>query len=1061
MRRTAGIIVLTLIVAGSPDLSAQAARSPADGLAGPGGHAAGRLEPLPGPQLLYTVPANAFPTLHGFGDRRFGVVQAYEAANRADDLHVGWERVQIRWDLLQPTGPLDWNSAATQNDQPYDREIAAGHELVGVIEGIPAWAAQDPREGGAAVPRNFDLPWNDPRNYWGQFVFRAARHYAGRIDTLIILNEVSIATGPYRQFAGTPAQYAQMLRVAYLAAHAANPHVEVHSYGDSVYADYGVWFREVVNTLAGFPDARANNFFFDAAEVHLYESVLRWDALIPVWHAAMLAHGFDHPIWMSETNVAPRDDYAGLAPPTDHNTVLANQPSFIIDSFAAALGLGMAREEIYLMRDPVHIAVEKPLGLVRRDGTVRPEYMAFKTANSWFAGVFATRYEPCATPFVSKVCVFRVTMERPGQEIQVLWNQGGLPANALVPSVAPTATVVQPSGSATVLRTVGGQFTLHLDAATDQKIENPLERSILKISSVPLIVVQDLPPGQDVPGLKPLFVERDRGAGVDSRSLGPVAGMAIAPDGSDTRAIADTAHDRVLVEDGHGRVTTIIGDTGGAPGQFRGPAGVAIGADGTLYVADKGNARIQEFDLRGRLLGGFGSYDAGNASLHAPTALAVAPDGALYVVDAAQDVVLRFSRMGRFLGRFGGPGYGIGQLDGPGGIAVDASGTIYVADTLNNRVQEFDSLGKALGQIGSGTAGAGNVSLHWPVDVTALPGRGIAITDADNGRVVAVNPNTFLGSFDLGNVVTPGGLAIAADGSYYVSDASANRVVHLDAIGQQLVAFGSSGFGPSQLRSPLGLALDTRGDIVVADAANNRLDIFRPDGRFVRSIGGEGHRPGQFLGPSAISVASDGTLWVADTFNARVQHLTDTGVPLGAPIANVNGAWGVAADNHGGVFYSARWGQHFYHRARGGVQQMWGAPGTGPGEFDQPTALAATRDGATLYVVDSGNARVQIMTGGQVTAQRGSAAAGPSGLTRPVAVAVAPGGSIAVLDAARRRIVRYQGVSAGSFTSIRVTGVPLGLAVDTRGELFAVVCGPWTGAGAELPLHTPVAIGAD
>ena len=29
-------------------------------------------------------------------------------------LHVGWERVQVRWDLLQPRGPLQWDANATR-----------------------------------------------------------------------------------------------------------------------------------------------------------------------------------------------------------------------------------------------------------------------------------------------------------------------------------------------------------------------------------------------------------------------------------------------------------------------------------------------------------------------------------------------------------------------------------------------------------------------------------------------------------------------------------------------------------------------------------------------------------------------------------------------------------------------------------------------------------------------------------------------------------------------------------------------------------------------------------
>lgn len=304
------------------------------------------LTPPKGPSLLRTVALNAFPVRPGgFGDARFGVVEAFESPANASALHVGWERVQVRWDLLQPRGPLQWDANATEHDLPYDREIQAGRQLVGVLQGVPNWAATKPADGNAAVPLNLDKPWNDPSNYWGQFVFRAVRHYAGRIDTFVVMNEVNIATGAYHQFDGTEADYAQMLRVAYLAAHAANPHVEVHIYGDSVYADRGKWFSDTVAALARFPDAAANNYFFDAAEVHLYSSVLHWDTLMASWHQAMLAHDFDRPIWLSETNVSPRDDHDPgcncLANPADHNALLADQPSFIVDSFASALGLGM------------------------------------------------------------------------------------------------------------------------------------------------------------------------------------------------------------------------------------------------------------------------------------------------------------------------------------------------------------------------------------------------------------------------------------------------------------------------------------------------------------------------------------------------------------------------------------------------------------------------------------------------------------------------------------------------------------------------------------------------
>ena len=1063
------------------------------------GSGARTLHPARGPQLLRTVAPNAFPPHQGFGDARFGVVEAFEVPKAADALHVGWERVQIRWDELQPKGPLQWDSNATGNDKPFAYELAHGRQLVGVLQGIPSWAAVNATDGNAAVPQNIDLPWNDPRNYWGQFVFRAVRHYRGRIDTFAVLNEVNIASGAYHQFDGSVAQYAQMLRVAYLAAHAANPHVEVHIYGDSVYADDGAWFKQTLAALAAFPDARENNLFFDAAEVHLYSSVLRWDTLIAQWRADMQTYGVQKPIWMSETNVSPRDDTDPLchcvAFPANHNTPLALQPNFLVASFAAALGLGLPRAEVYRMRDPRKIWPEHPNGLLRYDGSPRPEYDAFRTVNQWFAGVTAARYEPCATPFVDKRCLFRVVMERPAQggqpaqEIQVLWNQGGVPLTASVPDVSAshTATLVQPLGATSTLQATNGRFSLALPGATDRQVKPTVRTAdgqihslseitytnVIKIGTAPQIVVQDLPSGQDVPDLHALFVEPDRGAGVPATTLGPVASVAALPDGS-VRALADTAHDRVLLEDAQGHVTASVGGTGGAPGQFRGPAGVALGSDGTLYVADQGNARIQEFDLAGHLLGGFGQYAAGAASLQAPVTIAVAPDGTLYVADAAQDAVLHFDRMGQFLGRWGTPGYGADQLDGPGGLAVDSQGHLWVADTLNNRVVEvaFDAQGHGhtLAQLGTGAQGDSDTMLHWPTAVSVLPGGGVAIADAGNTRVVTVaHPQTDLGSLPLGGLVKPGGLAIAPDGSYFVSDSAMNRIVHVDAQGHQIGAFGSRGFGQGQFFGPLGLTIGPDGNLYVADGGNNRIEVLTQQGHFVRKIGSQGHAPGQFLGPHAVAVAPDGTLWVADTFNARIAHLTPGGGVLGT-ISGVNGAWGVASDGHDGVYYSAHWGQRLYHWTPRG-QQGWGGPGSGAGEFMHPGALASSHDGGTLYAVDEGNQRVQYVSGGRVAGQRGSAAT----LGAPVAVAVAPDGSIAVLDAAPGHplLARYAGAQAGGFTASALPGVPLGLAAlsgagssgsaatgstgtsgatAAGGSLVVTVDGSWSGLSAEQQL---------
>ena len=220
-----------------------------------------------------------------------------------------------------------------------------------------------------------------------------------------------------------------------------------------------------------------------------------------------------------------------------------------------------------------------------------------------------------------------------------------------------------------------------------------------------------------------------------------------------------------------------------------------------------------------------------------------------------------------------------------------------------------------------------------------------------------------------------------------------------------------------------------------------------PDGHFVRSIGRQGTEPGQFVGPHAVSVAPDGTLWVADTFNARVQHLTPGGGVLGV-IKGVNGAWGVAADGSGGVYYSAYWGSASTTSTRTAPRRAGARPAPARASSrirarwpSRPRRHAATRSMRATHACSD--------VGGRIAGQRGSADPGASGLTDPVAVSVARDGSVVVLDAARKRLVSYVGSAAGGFSSVAAQGVPLAIAADANGAMTVAACGQWSGGGRQ------------
>ena len=79
--------------------------------------------------------------------------------------------------------------------------------------------------------------------------------------------------------------------------------------------------------------------------------------------------------------------------------------------------------------------------------------------------------------------------------------------------------------------------------------------------------------------------------------------------------------------------------------------------------------------------------------------------------------------------------------------------------------------------------------------------------------------------------------------------------------------------------------------------------------------------------------------------------------------------------------------------AAGHFLSQWGAPGSGPGEFDLPHGVALDRAGR-VYVVDRGNSRVQLFDStGQFLAQWKGAEIG-----RPFGIAVSPDGDVYTVD---------------------------------------------------------------
>ncbi|MBF5040973.1 hypothetical protein FGE12_01115 [Aggregicoccus sp. 17bor-14] len=127
------------------------------------------------------------------------------------------------------------------------------------------------------------------------------------------------------------------------------------------------------------------------------------------------------------------------------------------------------------------------------------------------------------------------------------------------------------------------------------------------------------------------------------------------------------------------------------------------------------------------------------------------------------------------------------------------------------------------------------------------------------------------------------------------------------------------------------------------------------------------------------------------------------------------------------------------HAAEGGEPVVLGRFGMGAGQLNGPTSLALGPD-ERVYVVDRGNARVQVFTrSGAYLGQLGRSGTGEGELAFPYGVAVAADGSVWVSDTLNHRLQRFEadGRALGAFAQ-GLLETPRGLAIAPDGYLHVV-----------------------
>lgn len=408
--------------------------------------------------IAATRTAAAFGQEGELEDRRFGVIESYEAPDKATELGIGWTRITFHWAEVQADGPDSWTPDVS--DEQLEAELAAGRTVVGLLIGIPDWARD-----AADLPNGLRLPPDDPGNTWAAFVRQAVSRYRGRIDHWIIWNEPDIAeTEIAHTWDGSVADFAQLQRSAYLAAKEANPGAVIHLSAFTYWADYYAgteqYMARLLDEIMADPDASRHNHYFDVATAHLYFQPSQIYDLLALFSGIMRDRGLEQPIWLVETNAPPKDDPAWPVADWTLSVTQQEQAAFMPQALASALAAGAERIAIYKLKDEEEdrAANPEPFGLLRMDGTPRPAYTSYKIALRAIKGSTWAERERWNE-------VGQIRLDQSDQTTTLLFAR--LPAwqRAEVVATDETALLVDMWGTKEVITATNGLYTVDLPPA--------------------------------------------------------------------------------------------------------------------------------------------------------------------------------------------------------------------------------------------------------------------------------------------------------------------------------------------------------------------------------------------------------------------------------------------------------------------------------------------------------------------------------------------------------------------------------------------------------------------
>jgi sugar lactone lactonase YvrE len=230
-------------------------------------------------------------------------------------------------------------------------------------------------------------------------------------------------------------------------------------------------------------------------------------------------------------------------------------------------------------------------------------------------------------------------------------------------------------------------------------------------------------------------------------------------------------------------------------------------------------------------------------------------------------------------------------LAAPQAVAVGAGGVVYAADVNSGSVIRVNNLTGAQTVVGSGTV------IGHPTALAVAPDGSVLVADGSGfdgaATIWRLNPTsgqltpitTYVNNGPLIN--NPSGVALAGDGTIYVSDLN-NGVIRVNPVtGTQSVVVPGS--GPGSVGQLDGLAFGPDGNLYlgVSEDSNSGLPGVSRFNLSTDTLTPLSFTNQFIISPTGIAVSADGNIFVSDLDNGIVEVNPSTGnqTVFGAPYA--------------------------------------------------------------------------------------------------------------------------------------------------------------------------------